>query len=150
MITIEQNIEKAITSLIEAAIQQSAISFDLQVITTVHDTESQSDRVVTYPCCVVACDPFVNDTPGSPLGYCSLLISNMTDQNYDNFGVIVNESCNLTFPVVKEGSIGPLIHAPWLLCGINDTGTTEVSVDEEANTNIRTREYTIALARMPA
>lgn len=146
--TIEQNIEQAITGLIEAAIQQSAISFDLQVITTVHDTTMQ-DRTISYPCVVVACDPFVNDTPNSPLGYCSLTISNITDQNYDNFGTIVNQSCNLTFPVVQKDSIGPLVYTPWLLCGINDTGNTEVSVDEDANTNVRTREYMIALAKMP-
>jgi len=72
----------------------------------------------------------------------------MTDQNDDKRGVILDEVCAFTFPLIDKDLIGPAVYSPWLLCGINDTGVSEVNQDEDANLNIRGREFQIALADM--
>lgn len=148
-ITIEENIEQAINALIQTAINQNSFEHNLDVVTTVYDTLIE-DRVVSYPCVVVACSPFQNDTPGSILGYCSLTVSCMTEQNDDKMGSVMNQICSFVYPLISKNDIGLLILSPWLLCGINDTETTEVNVDEDTNVNIRTREFSIALAKVSA
>lgn len=148
-ITIEENIEQALDTLLMAAMNTAGFGWPLNIVTTVYDTQD-ADRSVDYPCVVFACSPFASDTPGSILGYCQLTVSCMTEQNDDKFGSVVNQVAGFIFPLVVKDSVGPLVYSPWLLCGINDTGTTEVSVDEDANLNIRTREFSIALARVSA
>jgi hypothetical protein len=141
----EQQIETAVESLIRAA--AGDFPYELAVITSCVET-NDSERDVAYPCIVAACAPFVPDTPGSPLGYCSLTVTCMTEQNDDKFGMALNRLCVIAFPQVTKSGIGPKIQSPWLLCGINDTGPSEVNVDEDTNVNIRGREFQVALADM--
>jgi hypothetical protein len=143
--SVESDIEKAIEALVNAA--ASGFEYPLNIVTTCTETDNP-ERDVAYPCVVIACTPFTNDTPRSPLGYCTLTISCMTDQNDDKRGVVLDQVCAIAFPVIDKDLIGPSVYSPWLLCGINDTGPSEVNVDEDTNVQIRTREFQIALANM--
>jgi hypothetical protein len=143
--SVEADIEKAIEALVNAA--SSGFEYPLNVVASCTESDNP-ERDVAYPCVVIACSPFVNDTPRSPLGYCALSVVCMTDQNDDKRGVVVDQMCAFTFPVIDKDLIGLTVYSPWLLCGINDTGPSEINVDEDANLNIRGREFQIALADM--
>jgi hypothetical protein len=145
-VNVEHNIEKALAGLLEDA-AAAGFHYELNVVTSCADT-GKSEKDILYPCVVFSCAPFVNDTPGSPLGYCALNVTAMTDQNEDKHGEIVDEAYQMAVALVATKFLGSLVYSPWLLCGINDTGTADVNVDEETNLNIRSRDFQIALADM--
>jgi hypothetical protein len=142
--SVEQDIEKGLFDLLSAGLGD--FPYNVNIVTSCVDME-RADKNIEYPCVVFACSPFIADTPQSPLGYCALTVTAMTDYSDDKFGNYVNQLLQRAIAVVDPDQIGPLVYSPWLLCGINDTETTEVEVDEESNLNIRSKQYQIALAK---
>jgi hypothetical protein len=145
MSTIAKQIEQAVTTLL----QNKFAGYDVDVTIRPFVAETgEEDKDVSYPVIEFAVDPFVPDSVDAPFGYCEFRMSVMTYQGDDKFGAMLDDIYEKAYNVLIPANIGPLIMAPWLLCGINNVMDSTVGEDETTQAQMKGRTFSIAVAQV--